>query len=240
MKVVITLEDGNLPHVEVTDGLMERAYDTTPEAIVNLFASSNGDDDAPSPWLASPVLPPNTVLWATRNTEECLVLDIPAGNQPWVLNTGHDEATTHLIPLPRLLFLFVRQGKRIVEKALVAVADEGPITPKTALYAYPLSNVYDNTTCCWHVPDQSYALGDIPGLARAFFSTPNNWDLYNARNRSDLDYRALISQLTQRQAFPQEWLAPLQLTWADWIGRFVPSPDPVTDDAHSPQTEALS
>jgi len=126
MKVVITLEDGNLPHVEVTDGLMERAYDTTPEAIVNLFASSNGDDDAPSPWLASPVLPPNTVLWATRNTEECLVLDIPAGNQPWVLNTGHDEATTHLIPLPRLLFLFVRQGKRIVEKALVAVADEGP------------------------------------------------------------------------------------------------------------------
>ncbi len=238
MKVVITLEDGHLPHVQVTDGVMERTYDATPETIVGLFAAANGDDESYSPWVASPILPPNTVLWAKRNTEECLVLDIPAGTQPWVLDVKGGEPTALLIPLPRLLFLFKRQGKRIVEEALVAVVDEGPITPKTALFAYPLSNVYDNTTCCWHLPDRPYTLADIPGLARSFFSTPNNWDLYNARNRSDLDYRALIGELTQKQAFPQEWLAPLQITWADWIAQFVPNPDSEADD-HLPQAEEL-
>ena len=236
MKVVITLDDGCLPHVQVTDGVRERAYDTTPEIIANLFADVNGDEGSSSPWTASPLLPPHTVFWAQRNSEECLVLDIPAGQQPWVLQADRNQPTALLIPLPRLLFLFIRHEKRITKKALVAVAEEGLITPKTALFAYPLSNVYDNTTCCWHVPDQSYKFEDIPGLARSFFSTPNNWDLYHARNRSGLDYRALIAALTDRPAFPSEWLLPLGLTWTDWIAQFVPSPEPV--DSTLGETEA--
>lgn len=223
MKVVMTLEDGRLPHVHVTDGIQERTYDTTLEMISHLLEEVGGDGAPVATWHTSPILPPQTILWASRTNGECVVFDIPAGMQPWVLQTRTTGTTSVMIPLPRLLFLFQRHGNRITHKALVAVDEEGAITPETPLFAYPLSNVYDDTNCCWHLPDKPYAVADLPGLMRAFFTTPNNWDLYQARNLSQLDYRGLIHALTERETFPSEWLRPLGMTWHDWIQKFAPS-----------------
>jgi hypothetical protein len=220
MKAVITLESGRLPFVEVTDGRVRRTFETTPDILADLFAAVNGEEGPVGGWTVSPLLPPHTVFWAGRGLDECLVLDIPAGPAPWVVR-GRETAAT-VIPLPRLLFLAIRRGEHISKTAVVAVADEGPLSPTTALYAYPLSNVYDNTTTCWTVPDRPYTRADVPALARMFLATPNNWDLYAARNQSGLDYRALIADLAQRDTFPTEWLVPLDLTWTQWITRFVP------------------
>lgn len=238
MKVVITVEDDRLPHVEVTDGIRVRAYDTTPEQIATLFAQV--DQDAPEaepagPWQCSPILPPNTVFYAARPPEECVVVEIPAGHQPWVMQTT-ETPTVHLVPLPRLLMLFKRQGPHIADTAVVAVADPGDLTLETPVYAYPLSNVYPNTRCCWYLPNRPYALADIPGLARTFFTTPNNWDLYG-QNRSRLDYRGLIAALHERPTFPPEWLMPLHWTVAAWIGHVIPH---LAVTAHQPAAPAAA
>ncbi len=229
MHVVITLTDGQLPQVTVTEGPAVRHYETTPEVLAELLVDAD-DGPAPRPWTVSPILPPHTVLWAQQGDSECVVLEIPAGPQPWVLPTGEDAVTALVIPLPRLLFLWTRHRGRITQKALVALNTDAPLTPDTPLFAYPLSNVYDNTTLCWTLPDQPYALTDIPGLARTFFATPNNWDLTRHRNQSGLDYRALGAALADRDTFPPEWLVPLHLTWTQWITQFVPQAEPVAED----------
>lgn len=233
MKAIITLEDGRLPRVQVTDGLVERTFDAEPEIIANLFAQVNGDDAIAMPWTASPLLPPQTVFWAAQSSEECLVLDLPAGPAPWVLQSEPGASTAVVIPLPRLLFLVLRRHNRIAKTAIVAVTEEGPLTLSTPLYAYPLSNVYENTTTCWTVPDRPYSRHEVPALARMFLATPNNWDLYQARNQSGLDYRALIAALSTRDTFPPEWLVSLDLTWAQWITQFVPT---AADAAAAPNT----
>lgn len=79
MKVVITLEDGALPHVVASDGPLERAYDTTPEILADLFLPVEQDART---WDVSPILPPRTVFWAHRAEEDALVLDLPADPQP--------------------------------------------------------------------------------------------------------------------------------------------------------------
>jgi hypothetical protein len=227
MRVVITLEDGAFPHVHVTDGLAERTYETTSDVLIDLLRDA---EDTPSqPWIASPLLPPQTVFWAQQGDTDCLVLDLPAGPQPWVLPDGQASVTAYVIPLPRLLFLFLRRKQHVIQKAVVAVNTTAPISPDTPLFAYPLSNVYDNTTLCWTMPDRPYATSDLLSLAHAFFATPNNWDLTQARNASGLDYRALGAALADRDTFPPEWLVPLHRTWADWIAQFVPQAAPVAD-----------
>lgn len=231
MKAIITLEDGRLPHIQVSAGLIERSFDADPETIASLFAQVNSDDATVGQWTASPLLPPQTIFWAQRPPEECLVLDLPAGPAPWVLHTAHEASTAVVIPLPRLLFLVVRRHERVVKTAVVAVADAAPLTPATPLFAYPLSNVYADTTTCWTVPDRPYPRHEVPALARMFLATPNNWDLYQARNRSGRDYRALIEALRARDTFPPEWLLPLDLTWTQWIAKFVP---PAAEAAAAP------
>lgn len=232
MQAIITLEDGKLPHVAVTDGPLERTYDTTPEMLADLFLDGDGGNQT---WSVSPILPPHTVFWGHRAEEDALVLDLPAGPQPWTVPTRSGVLDAHVIPMPRLLFWFQRRQARIVRTALVALADDAPLTPDTPLFAYPFSNVYPDTTCCWHLPDQRTPLDALPGLARAFFATPNNWDLYPANSGSGLDYRALIAALETRSTFPQEWLQPLSLTWTTWIARLAPSsppPAPGEDVSH--------
>lgn len=210
-RVTITLEDGQMPHVHVTDGVRERRYQMPLETLVERL---HDDSASPLPWTTSPLLPPQTVFWAGRGSEQCWVGDLPAASYPWVLEGSRESA---VIPLPRLLFFLKQRDTHIIQTAIVAVADDAPLQPDTPLYTYPLSNVYSNTTCCWTVPSRSYTPADWPGLVRIFFSTPNNWDLTHHTNRSGLDYRGLVAALSTRSVFPPEWLQPLGFTWSTWI-----------------------
>lgn len=237
MRVVITLEDGHWPDVTVTDGLAMRHFETTPEVLADLLLDAS-DDHAPLPWTTSPLLPPHAVFWGQQGPDTtALVLDMPAGPQPWVLPTGETAMTAQVIPLPRLLFLFILHRQYLRHMAVVALATDDPLTPTTPLFAYPLSNVYNNTTVCWSLPDQRYTVSDLPGLAHAFLATPNNWDLTEQRNASGLDYRALGDALAHRPAFPSEWLLPLHRTWHDWLTDFVPQAELVADTSPSTPRE---
>lgn len=210
-RVTITLEEGQMPHVHVTDGHRERAYQISLDTLV---ARLHDEVHPTIAWTTSPILPPQTAFWAQRGTDQCWVGDLPAASYPWVLEGSHES---HIIPLPRLLFFLKQRDTHIIQTAIVAVADDAPLQPETPLYTYPLSNVYRNTTCCWTVPSRPYTPADWPGLVRIFFSTPNNWDLTHQTNRSGLDYRGLVAALSTRSVFPAEWLQPLGFTWSTWI-----------------------
>lgn len=132
------------------------------------------------------------------------------GIRPFIF---YDE--TFYVGYPGLLFIFGVQNTKVVGSRLLAVKDE-EITLDTELFYYPFSNVYRNHSICWG----NYSLPsverveDIGVLVRQFFSLPNNQDLYNDNNLSNLPLRELLQELSDKP-FNMAYLRPINKVYED-------------------------
>lgn len=145
---------------------------------------------------------------------------------PHTRKAFYHEAILEDVPFPRLVFGFELQAREkkwaIVHVYLVALEDQIIPNEESMVFFYPYTNVQSNFQVCWggqQLPDieRFSQLSTFPEL---FFNSPNSDCYYLDANKSKMSYRELMTKIKGRE-FPQEYLAPTNLTLQEWFNRIV-------------------
>ena len=155
----------------------------------------------------------------------------PSGGKSYCLRYPHlyadisyHETAYPSFPLPRLVFAFHvgKDGK--VSKCRLGVAADERLTPETAMFRYPFSNVSgsDGHICigCNTLPQYKtpHALASLPAF---LLSIPNGDHSFNRlNNKLELEYRDLLEHLKDKDTsyYYSDVLIPNGKTLKDFIG----------------------
>lgn len=177
--------------------------------------------------IRSGFLPDNCVSYEVKDWYKTVTLWIPPG---YIDFTYHKTAYEHF-PLPAMAFsLTVDTNGRTSRHRMAIIADEKP-TPKTQVYVYPFSNVYqladavhyDDSRICIgaanSLPEYKNlrTLGTLPYLILAL---PNNDHMFSrSNNKLKLVYRDLLEHLKDKEPsyYYENILIPRNATLQDFI-----------------------
>lgn len=127
-------------------------------------------------------------------------------------------------PLPRLVFgIRMLSDGKVAECSIGVVADEAP-SPKTHMFHYPFSNVYEDGKVCSgnNVLPRYRKLQALKYFPRYLLELPDNDDMYNpAKNKLGLGHRELLEQLKDKDPayYYSDILIPSGELLADFICR---------------------
>lgn len=219
---LIIREDGKVDVCTQEEGVIVKKT-TTFEAVADLFLNAAKEPPPPEPekWLTSPVLPPGTVAYCASENGRIISLVMEWG--PDVLPFQFEKTLFAAVPYPRLIFkMRISKGNenfRVYSVNVAAVKGKNMLEAGTPLWHYPYSHVQGTWMCVG-----SFAfpvvqkLTELRGLPRLILTTPNGDHHYDSdSNGSGLVLRQLLQAVDGTEAFPEDWLNPLELTLGDWL-----------------------
>ena len=197
--------------VEDRENGVASCKEISPDALLDCIKGSI----KPEP-VKSGVLPQGCVSYSKGEGSYRVCVEFPSR----YCDIQYEETKYPNFPLPRLIFGFRIDTDRITDVNL-CVAGEGMLTPKTPLYYYPFSNVYDFRLCCGtnrlplvKSPHQ------LVGIMHFIMSMPNNNDHYDKDNsKLGLEYRHLLETLKDKTPafYYSDVLIPSGKTLKDFI-----------------------
>lgn len=215
LRIRIIPEDGQVLIETYTDGIV-KCKEIQEDALLDCLKNSIQHN-----YISSGLLPPN-----------CLHVGINSdGNKFYCLwyprlyaDISYHETPYPNFPLPRLVFAFrVDTDGKVSECRLGVTADER-LTPETAMFRYPFSNVSgsDGRICigCNTLPQYKtpHALASLPAF---LLSIPNGDHSFNRlNNKLELEYRDLLEHLKDKDPsyYYSDVLVPNGKTLKDFIG----------------------
>jgi len=222
--VTLTINPDGTVAVAYENGGTVARRETTLAAVAELFYRAVQDSAEEEKWFSSPVLPPGTVAYRESQRGDRVWLALEWG--PAVLPFTYFNTVYQAVPYPRLVFDFgLRrhyEGFTVSAVYLAAVAGAGPLRPGTRLYRYPYSHVAQDTRMCLGTAPLPLVreLADLAVLPRLILTTPNEDHHYGSwANLSGKPLRELLQEVDGLEAFPGEWLAPMDVTLGEWLNR---------------------
>ena len=145
--------------------------------------------------IRSGFLPENCISYDVSDRYKTVALHIPSG----YVDITYHKTLYERFPLPAMVFSITldSDGKTSMHRMAV-VADEKP-APKTQVYLYPFSNVYDNSAICIGAANSLPRYKDIRTLGSLpyhILQLPNNDHQFSRTNNiPKLPYRDLLEHL---------------------------------------------
>jgi len=148
--------------------------------------------------ISSGFLPDNCISYEVSNLSKILTLWIPPGH----IDCIYHKTVYERFPMPAMAFsITVGSNGRTSAHRLTVIADEPP-TPKTPLYLYPFSNVYDDGGICIGAANVLPLYKNIRPLGTLpyhILGLPNNDHQFAIRNnKQKLSYRDLLEHLKDK------------------------------------------
>lgn len=169
--------------------------------------------------IRSGFLPENCISHDVRDWYKTVTLWIPSGH---IDLTYHKTVYEHF-PLPAMAFSFtVNADGRTSNHRMAIIADETP-TPKTRLYVYPFSNVYDDSRICIGAANSLPLYKNLRTLGTLpyhILRLPNNDHMFSrCNNKQKLVYRDLLEHLKAKEAsyYYEHVLIPMEASMQDFI-----------------------
>ena len=149
--------------------------------------------------IRSGFLPENCISYDVSDNAKTVVVYAP----PCRMDFTYHKTVYERFPLPAMAFkMSVDSFGRTSDHMLAVVADETP-SPKTRVYKYPFSNVYETGLICTGAANSLPAYRDVRTLGtlpRLIMSFPNNDHMYSQnKNRQNLLYRDLLELLKDKE-----------------------------------------
>ena len=172
-----------------------------------------------------PELPPDTLLVDALESPSSRAVVITgvvrAANQAFVLER---QTKAWIIPMPDVVYtaMYDPVNTRLYDLDIALArplgTPEAPaaITPQTKLYTWPFSNVYTHgtgTRVCWYTMQKvRFELKNIErGAIYAFYSVPNNPDLYGRGISQNSEHQSLsdfLQAVIDNGGLDEKWLHP--------------------------------
>lgn len=169
--------------------------------------------------IKSGFLPANCISYDVSSHYKTVALWIPPG---YADITYHKTAYEHF-PMPAMAFSFrVDAFGKTASHRLAIIADETP-APKTQLYLYPFSNVYEDGGICIGAANSLPAYKNIRTLgtlAYHILRLPNNDHMFSrSNNKPKLLYRDLLELLKDKEPsyYYEHILIPRDAVLQDFI-----------------------
>lgn len=222
--VTLTINPDGTVAVLCENGGTVARRETTLAAVAEIFHQAVQDSAREEKWLATPLLPPGVLAYRENQHGDLLWVAVEWG--PEILPFAFFDTVFQEVPYPRLVFDFglrrYPEGLRVHSVYLAALPEGEPLKPDTRLYRYPYSHVaVDGRMCTGDM--QLPAVKDLTELTvfpRLVLTTPNEDHHYGDWvNRSGLPLRGLLQEVNGLEAFPAEWLLPMEITLGEWLAR---------------------
>ncbi len=222
--VTLTINPDGTVIIACESGGTVARRETTLAAVAEIFHQAVQDSAREEKWFASPLLPPGTLAYRENQQGDLVWVVMEWG--PEVLPFTFYDTVFQAVPYPRLAFKFglrrYPEGLMVHSVYLAALPEGEPLKPDTRLYRYPYSHVSGDTRMClgdMHLP----AVKDLTELVvfpRLILTVPNEDHHYDSRtNLSGQPLRGLLQDVNGLEAFPAEWLAPMEMTLGEWLDR---------------------
>lgn len=178
--------------------------------------------------VSTPILPKGTVLYQEESDgTKIVVLERERARRDVIFHNTPYSQVGH----PKLLFAFIVKGNRIMECQVVAVKDV-TLKPKSKLFRYPFSNVYNSNRACWPELKEINIknLFEIQNLPDLFFSSPANNDLFEGVNLREWFFKL------QNKDFDDKELKPLGVNVQDFFEMFKSAAAPLMPYSNDDET----
>ncbi len=206
--------DGRIT-VEERTGDAVAVKNISKDSLVECFAKSIRNEAT----VSSGFLPDNCISFTVSDNNKTVALCIP----PHYGDITYFKTVYERFPLPAMAFSFsIGPGGRVWGSRLTIIKDEKP-TPKTPLYLWPFSNVYDDSGICVGAANSLPVYKELRTLATLPYHIlrfPNNDHMFKkAYNKMKLPYRDLLEHLKDKEPsyYYERVLVPRKAALRDFI-----------------------
>jgi len=148
--------------------------------------------------IKSGFLPDNCISYDISNRCKTVALRIPPGYIDFV----YQKTTYEHFPVPAIAFSFEADPSGKTRRHRMAVTEDGIPAPRSRLFVYPFSNVYENGDICVGAANSLPVYKNIRSLGTLpyhILGLPNNDHMFSrSNNRLKLSYRDLLELLKDK------------------------------------------
>lgn len=213
MKVIITMEEAKLPHIEFQKNKISRSFSVSLPTLLEMIEKSYYDPDEKKerevPVFTSPALPLNTVKYSQNNRGDHIIF---LYYDEFKANIKYHSDHFQQVPFPKMIFAFGIRNSSVISRYVVAIKDRF-VRDDTQLFHFPYANVHGSTSLCYYEREEVKDLVQLQTFAYRWASVPINDHLYN-QERSTLLNQPLrqIFEESQHQSFNYDMLVRINKT----------------------------
>lgn len=217
-KVVVTIQDHELPFIEFFDKGVRRSFHTNHEELLRYLEESTvevKEDETKNNEvvLRSPALPLNTVKYGQRSNSASMLFMV---SPETAYDVSYHGTTFKDVPFPNLIFYFEIINGYVNQRKVVAYKDKFLREP-TQLFQFPYSNVHHGGNMCYYDKTEVKDLVQLQTFPYLWASEPNNDHLYmmGRSNQLQQPLREVFAE-SQGKPFDYNILTSLNTTFEEW------------------------